>query len=161
MKFFLVEDSESIRALIRSLIEDYHFTVVGEAAKEIEAIQGVIETQPDVMIVDLNLEAGSGVEVIRQIKKHNPALMIIVFTNQKRSEYKKVHLIISDINMPVMDGITMTRELKKMPLYKFTPVIMLTNEFAKDKEAGVAKAWVVKPFQQDQLLSAVTKLVLP
>lgn len=92
MKFFLVEDSESIRALIRSLIEDYHFTVVGEAAKEIEAIQGVIETQPDVMIVDLNLEAGSGVEVIRQIKKHNPALMIIVFTNQKRSEYEKVCL---------------------------------------------------------------------
>lgn len=74
---------------------------------------------------------------------------------------RKIHLIISDINMPVMDGITMTRELKKMPLYKFTPVIMLTNEFAKDKEAGVAKAWVVKPFQQDQLLSAVTKLVLP
>ncbi|MFZ5603339.1 MAG: response regulator, partial [Pseudomonadota bacterium] len=39
---------------------------------------------------------------------------------------KKIHLIISDVNMPVMDGITLVKEVKKLPAYKFTPIIMLT-----------------------------------
>jgi len=77
----------------------------------------------------------------------------------------KVHLIISDVNMPNMDGITFVKELKKNARYKFTPVIMLTTEAGKDKmmegkDAG-AKAWVVKPFQPPQMLDAVSKLVLP
>ena len=78
---------------------------------------------------------------------------------------QKVHLIVSDVNMPNMDGITMVQEIKKMPNYKFTPIIMLTTESGEDKkEAGKAagvKAWVVKPFQPEQLLTAVSKLILP
>lgn len=77
----------------------------------------------------------------------------------------KIHLIISDVNMPVMDGITFLKEVKKHPRYKFTPVIMLTTEAGKDKmnegRAAGAKAWVVKPFQPPQMLDAVSKLVLP
>ena len=78
---------------------------------------------------------------------------------------RKVHLVISDVNMPVMDGITFLKELKKLPKYKFTPVIMLTTESQEEKkkqgqEAG-AKAWVVKPFKPDQMLTAVSKLILP
>jgi two-component system chemotaxis response regulator CheY len=77
----------------------------------------------------------------------------------------KVHLIISDVNMPNMDGITFVKELKKNARYKFTPVIMLTTEAGKDKmmegKAAGAKAWVVKPFQPPQMLDAVSKLVLP
>jgi two-component system chemotaxis response regulator CheY len=76
----------------------------------------------------------------------------------------KIHLIISDVNMPVMDGITFVTELKKNPSYKFTPVIMLTTEAgddmkAKGKAAG-AKAWIVKPFQPAVMLDAVSKLVM-
>lgn len=78
---------------------------------------------------------------------------------------RKVNLIISDVNMPNMDGITFLKEVKKSPAHKFTPVIMLTTESQEEKkkqgqEAG-AKAWVVKPFQPDQLVTAVSKLVLP
>lgn len=78
---------------------------------------------------------------------------------------RKVHLVISDVNMPVMDGITFVKELKQLPKYKFTPVIMLTTESQEEKkkqgqEAG-AKAWVVKPFKPDQMLVAVSKLILP
>ncbi|MEW8628166.1 MAG: response regulator [Candidatus Thiodiazotropha sp.] len=77
----------------------------------------------------------------------------------------RIHLIISDVNMPNMDGITFLKELKKQPKYKFTPVIMLTTEAGKDKidegRAAGAKAWVVKPFQPPQMLDAVSKLVLP
>ncbi|NMG03938.1 response regulator [Azoarcus taiwanensis] len=77
---------------------------------------------------------------------------------------QKVHLIISDVNMPNMDGITFVREVKKNPSYRFTPVIMLTTEATEEKkrlgqEAG-ARAWVVKPFQPQQMLAAVSKLVM-
>ncbi len=78
---------------------------------------------------------------------------------------QKIHLIISDVNMPNMDGISFVREAKKLPNYKFTPVIMLTTESQEAKkqagQAAGAKAWVVKPFQPAQMLTAVSKLILP
>lgn len=78
---------------------------------------------------------------------------------------QKIHLIISDVNMPNMDGITFVTELKKLPAYKFTPVVMLTteNQDAKKQagQAAGAKAWMVKPFQPAQLLAVVAKLVMP
>lgn len=78
---------------------------------------------------------------------------------------QRVHLMISDVNMPNMDGLTFLREVKSRPEYKFTPVIMLTTESAEDKklqgQAGGAKAWMIKPFQPQQMLAAVNKLVGP
>ncbi|HMZ76743.1 MAG TPA: response regulator [Rhodocyclaceae bacterium] len=78
---------------------------------------------------------------------------------------RKIHLIISDVNMPNMDGITFLKALKQVPAYRFTPVIMLTTEAGDDKkregQAAGAKAWVVKPFQPQQMLTAVAKLILP
>ena len=78
---------------------------------------------------------------------------------------QKVHMIISDVNMPNMDGISLVKAVKQMPAYKFTPIVMLTTESQESKkregqEAG-AKAWIVKPFKPDQLLGVVQKLVLP
>lgn len=78
---------------------------------------------------------------------------------------QKVHLIISDVNMPNMDGITFVKEVKKIPEHKFVPIIMLTTESQEAKkqegQAAGAKAWVVKPFQPAQMLTAVSKLVMP
>ncbi len=78
---------------------------------------------------------------------------------------RKIHLVISDVNMPNMDGITFVTELKKLAAYRFTPVIMLTTEGSDDKKAAGkaagAKAWVVKPFKAEQMLDAVNKLILP
>lgn len=78
---------------------------------------------------------------------------------------QRIHLVISDVNMPNMDGISFVKILKQIPTYKFTPVIMLTTESEESKKqqgqmAG-AKAWIVKPFKPDVLLNAVQKLVLP
>ena len=77
----------------------------------------------------------------------------------------KIHLLITDVNMPNMDGITLVKEAKKLPAYKFTPMMMLTTEVSDDKKtqgrnAG-AKAWLVKPFQPPVLLNAVSKLISP
>ncbi len=78
---------------------------------------------------------------------------------------RKVHMIISDVKMPNMDGITFVKNVKQLPAYKFTPVIMLTTEAGEAKKeegrAAGAKAWVVKPFQPAQMLTAVSKLILP
>jgi two-component system chemotaxis response regulator CheY len=78
---------------------------------------------------------------------------------------QKIHLIISDVNMPNMDGISFVKAAKQLPAYKFTPVIMLTTEagdaMKSQGQAAGAKAWVVKPFQPAQMLSAVAKLILP
>jgi two-component system chemotaxis response regulator CheY len=78
---------------------------------------------------------------------------------------QKIHLIISDVNMPNMDGITFVKEVKKLANYKFTPIIMLTTESQEAKkqegQAAGAKAWVVKPFKPEQMLMAVSKLILP
>ncbi len=75
----------------------------------------------------------------------------------------QVSLIISDINMPNMDGITFIREAKQMPPFKFIPVLILTTESQdskkmEGKEAGAA-GWLVKPFSNDQLIGVVKKFV--
>ncbi|NOH80483.1 response regulator [Vibrio sp. RE86] len=75
----------------------------------------------------------------------------------------KVHLVISDVNMPNMNGIDFVKQLKTLPKYKFTPVIMLTTEsqqylMDEGRKAG-AKAWMVKPFRPEQMLDAVNKLL--
>ena len=77
----------------------------------------------------------------------------------------KLNLIISDVNMPVMNGIEFLKAVKAHPTSKFTPVVMLTTEGQDDmkaqgKAAG-AKAWIVKPFNPPQLLDVVSKLILP
>jgi two-component system chemotaxis response regulator CheY len=78
---------------------------------------------------------------------------------------QKINLIITDLNMPNLDGIGLVNAVKQHPNYKFTPIIMLTTEGQEDKkkagQAAGVKAWVVKPFQPEQLLAAVAKLALP
>ncbi|MCG2797275.1 MAG: response regulator [Cellulomonas sp.] len=81
-----------------------------------------------------------------------------------RLDGTRVHLIITDVNMPRMDGITFVQEVKKLPAYRFTPIVMLTTESQSEKKAQAqaagAKAWVTKPFQPAQMLAAVAKLVV-
>jgi two-component system chemotaxis response regulator CheY len=93
------------------------------------------------------------------IEGHDGAHALAQLTGQK------IHLVVCDVNMPNMDGITFVKELKQLPNYRFTPVIMLTTESQEGKkkegQAAGAKAWVVKPFKPEILLNAVEKLVLP
>ena len=74
-----------------------------------------------------------------------------------------LHLVLSDINMPKMDGLEFTRQLRAMPDYKFVPIVLLTTESHADKKqqgkAAGATAWIVKPFTPDQLLAVVKKVM--
>lgn len=73
------------------------------------------------------------------------------------------NLVITDVNMPNMDGITLTRELRTLPNYKFTPILTLTTESGADKKqegkAAGATGWIVKPFNPDQLLATIKKVL--
>jgi len=77
----------------------------------------------------------------------------------------KVNLIVSDVNMPNMDGITFVTQVKTHARHKYIPVIMLTTEGQDAKKeqgrAAGARAWIVKPFNPPQLLDAVSKLITP
>jgi two-component system chemotaxis response regulator CheY len=76
----------------------------------------------------------------------------------------RVDLVITDVNMPQMDGITFTREARKTPNGRTVPILILTTESDLEKKnqarAAGATGWIVKPFQQPQLLAAVGR-VLP
>lgn len=71
--------------------------------------------------------------------------------------------VITDVNMPRMDGITLIGELRQLPGYRFTPLLMLTTESGVEKKtagkAAGATGWLVKPFDPAQLLATVRKVL--
>lgn len=72
-------------------------------------------------------------------------------------------LVLTDVNMPRMDGLTLVRELRGLSSYKFTPMLVLTTESGQDtkqrgKQAG-ATGWIVKPFNPEQLLATIAKVL--
>ena len=74
-----------------------------------------------------------------------------------------VHMVITDLNMPRLDGIGLIKGVRAQPAYKFIPIVMLTTESQiekkqEGKEAG-ATGWIVKPFKPDQLLAVVRKVL--
>ncbi len=80
-----------------------------------------------------------------------------------KAKSQQFDLVISDVNMPVMDGITLIKELRALSDYKFTPLLMLTTESGDDKKAqgktAGATGWIVKPFNPDQLLATIKKVL--
>ena len=76
---------------------------------------------------------------------------------------RAVNLVITDVNMPNMDGISLIRELRSLSSYKFTPLLMLTTESSPEKKqegkAAGATGWIVKPFNPEQLLNTVKKVL--
>ncbi len=91
------------------------------------------------------VEASDGTEALEIAKKH------------------EVDLVLSDVNMPKMNGIELVKNLRQLPTYKFTPILMLTTESAGDKKmegkSAGATGWIVKPFNPDQLLSTIKKVL--
>jgi len=90
-------------------------------------------------------EASNGAEALEMIKK------------------KQFNLIISDLNMPIMDGLTFIRQVRILGAYKFTPILVLTTEMdptkkKSAKESG-ATGWLVKPFDPEQLLGTIRKVL--
>jgi two-component system, chemotaxis family, chemotaxis protein CheY len=82
---------------------------------------------------------------------------------EKLNGIARVDLIITDLNMPILDGISFLKELRKLINYRFSPVIILTTESQESKkrearEAG-ATAWIVKPFTNERLINVIKKII--
>ncbi len=80
-----------------------------------------------------------------------------------RAQSQNTDLVLTDVNMPGKDGITLVRDLRALPGYRFTPILVLTTEAGPEKkqegkEAG-ATGWLVKPFSPEQLLSTVQRVL--
>ena len=72
-------------------------------------------------------------------------------------------VVLTDVNMPNMDGIELVRQLRQLPKYKFTPMLLLTTESGADKKAqgkaAGATGWLVKPFDPQKLLATIAKVL--
>ena len=80
-----------------------------------------------------------------------------------KAKNEKFNAVVADVNMPNMDGITLIRELRQLPDYKFVPMLMLTTEAGGDKKAegkaAGATGWLVKPFNPEQLVARLRKVL--
>jgi two-component system, NarL family, response regulator DevR len=92
MNVFVVEDSPSIRDLIRMSVEDAGGMIIGEAATQQEAITLIGVLNPDVVVIDLRLPDGNGIEVTRAVKQTHPGITMIVLTNQARHQVEQACL---------------------------------------------------------------------
>lgn len=80
-----------------------------------------------------------------------------------KAQSTPVDMVVTDLNMPVMNGLSLIQELRKLPTYQGVPIVFLTTESDIDtkkqaKDAG-ATGWITKPFQKDQLLAVVKKVL--
>lgn len=91
------------------------------------------------------IEAANGSDALSKIDKH------------------PISMLITDINMPEMDGISLVKKVRELPAYKFIPIIVLTTESQDDKKregkAAGATGWIVKPFKPEQLVAVVKKVM--
>ncbi|MBC7780545.1 MAG: response regulator [Proteobacteria bacterium] len=81
----------------------------------------------------------------------------------EKAKAKPVALVLTDQNMPRMDGLSLVKHLRALPQYKTAPILMLTTESsdqmkAQGKAAG-ATGWLVKPFDPTKLLEVVKKVI--
>jgi two-component system chemotaxis response regulator CheY len=75
----------------------------------------------------------------------------------------KFDVVVTDLNMPVMNGIDLVRNLRSLANYKYNPILLLTTESSTDKKsegkAAGATGWLVKPFNPDKLLATVARVL--
>lgn len=116
----------------------------------------IVDDSPSLRLIVNSILTEAGYEII-EAGNGQEALALL--------DGRKIHLILSDVNMPVMDGISFIKAAKQLPHYKFTPIIMLTTEaggeLKKQGQQAGARAWMIKPFKAPRLLSAVSTLALP
>ena len=98
---------------------------------------------------------GAGFEVIEGVDGQDAL--------DKLGTLPQLSLIVTDVNMPTMDGLTFVRRVRALPAYKFTPLLVLTTESDDEKKkegrAAGATGWIVKPFNPEQMLKTVAKVV--
>lgn len=90
MKIFIVEDAQIVREALKTLLSEIPgIAIIGFAADEADAIRKIGETHPDVVILDIRLNPGSGIEVLRAVKQNHPAIKVMILTNYADDIYAR------------------------------------------------------------------------
>ncbi len=92
VKVFLADDSAMIRERVAAMLSAKAMSVVGEAVSPQSSIQGILAVHPDVVVLDIQLEGGSGLEVLRAVRLADPGIAFIVFSNNSGAAYRKRYL---------------------------------------------------------------------
>ena len=91
LKIFIVDDSMPIVERLTNLFSGIeHFKIVGSANNATKAVEYILKSNPDVVILDIHLPDGNGIDILKQIKKEKPSIVAIMLTNYTESEYKKI-----------------------------------------------------------------------
>lgn len=90
-KVFLADDSGLIRSRVAGMLAA-SATIVGEGRTPQHCIDGILSSQPDVVVLDVQLEGGQGLEVLRAVRAANPAIAFVVFSNNSQAAYRKRYL---------------------------------------------------------------------
>ena len=92
VRVFLAEDSAALRARIGDLLAAAACQVVGEGATPDGCVQGILGSRPDVVVLDVQLEGGSGLQVLKAVRAAQPCVAFVVFSNNAAAVYRKRYL---------------------------------------------------------------------
>jgi DNA-binding NarL/FixJ family response regulator len=92
IKVFLADDSLQIRQRVNSLLATAEMDIVGEGATPASCIEGILNSHPDVVVLDVQLEGGSGLQVLKAVKTADPQVAFVVFSNNSGPAYRKRYL---------------------------------------------------------------------
>lgn len=92
VKVFLADDSALIRDRVAAMLGARAMTIVGQAETPQGSIDGILATRPDVVVLDVQLEGGSGLQVLRAVRRAAPGIAFIVFSNNSGAAYRKRYL---------------------------------------------------------------------
>ena len=117
----------------------------------------------DILVVDDSLSMRHMVSLTLTEANYNVTVAEDGVQGLERAKEGNFDLVITDVNMPNMDGITLVKEIRNLSTYKFTPLLVLTTESSDEKKAqgkaAGATGWIVKPFDPDKLLKLVSRVV--
>jgi DNA-binding NarL/FixJ family response regulator len=92
LKVFIADDSRLIRDRVAALLAAAQMVVVGEASTPAASIEGILSARPNVVVLDVQLEGGTGLEVLRAVRSAAPEIAVVVFSNSATPAYRKRYL---------------------------------------------------------------------
>jgi DNA-binding NarL/FixJ family response regulator len=92
LKVFLADDSAAIRERVAAILAAGQMTIVGQAETPQGSIDGILSAQPDVVVLDVQLEGGTGLEVLRAVREADPKIAFVVFSNNSAPAYRKRYI---------------------------------------------------------------------
>ncbi len=92
VKVFLADDSALIRERVAAMLVDRAMNIVGQAETPQASIDGILAVHPDVVVLDVQLEGGTGLEVLRAVRQVDPRIAFVVFSNNAGPAYRKRYL---------------------------------------------------------------------